>query len=798
MKKILYSLALVAMILGLYSCEKEAGTIEVGADLEQPAVYQNGKSYLDGEHFIYWESGDQIAVTNDWSDSLSPYTHASGVRETKFYGYTSDMAKANKILNGGCYGVYPVSSYVGDGSAKIKFPNTMPYRDDFSFGKDAFPMVAYSANPTTNGLGFHSVCGIARIQIFSRQVGSHNIDRIEFTEVGIDHGSSNKQISGVFTVNKIKTSAPYLSATDSSNNSIVISGINQTIGDATASQAKSRLLTFYLPLPATKADSARNLTTYILRMKVVSGSNYFSKDFKVDIRRNCITMLQAIDVDHWNECTHGQRNVHLVGCGTKERPFQIYTFNELCKVRDAFKNNGKINDQEITKDTYFRLQRTDIRLLTEEAANANDITRDANGVRHYGTPDHSQMNTCGAWTEGIPNFKGHFTCASNNPTQFGIDNRSHKPLFQSISAEGVVDSVTVRGGFTVTGTPIGDFSPFCLVNNGKMSNCVNQANITCNNNVAGVCYTNNGTITGCRNEGRLTSSLNVAGICMVNNANKVVNRCVGLASGVLAGDQVGGLVHTNNGTVQSSYANYNNLSAVGNIGCIVYQNNSIYSIVKNCYVSGSFATQNPYSVGGICHTSIGSVTDCYNAMSSIKGSSYVGGIIAIMNGGSIQNCYLDGSTGGTLTTNNYTTRAGGFVGYMTAGEILNGYNVFSCYLGHSGGGDNSVGGCVGTINPASGETIRIWNVYASFNVGFVGSGIKATGVTIEKCYARSKVDGVAGIDKITQTTDVPYRVYKETPGDLAGILRGNIGGDSRFRDWQPGNHPVFAVSAKRR
>lgn len=796
MKKILYSLALVAIILGLHSCKKEPGDVEVGADLEQPAVYQNGKCYLDGEHFIYWENGDQIAVSNNWRDTVEPYTHASGTRETKFYGRSEHVDAVN--LEAACYAVYPNTSFVpGSISNKqISFPATMAYRNDNSFGKDAFPMVAYSPNPTTNGLGFHSVCGIARIQIFSTQVGTHNIDRIEFTEVGGLHGSLDKQISGTFSVNDITGPAPYLTSTSSSptDKKIVISGINQFVGDATVSQAKSRLLTFYLPLPATKENTTQNLTTYILRMNVVSGSNQFSKDFKVDIRRNCITMLQAIDIDHWSACDHGQANVHLVGCGTKERPFQIYTFNELCEVRDAFKNNGKINDQEITKDTYFRLQRTDIHLLTEEVAST--MPTDANGVRYDGTHDHSQMNTCGAWTEGIPNFKGHFTCASNNPTQFGIDNRSHKPLFQSISAEGVVDSVTVRGGFTVTGTPIGDFSPFCLVNNGKMSNCVNQANITCNNNVAGVCFTNNGTITGCRNEGQLKSSLNVAGICMVNNANKVVNRCVGLASGVLAGDQVGGLVHTNNGTVQSSYANYNNLSAVGNIGCIVYQNNSI-GIVKNCYVSGSFATQNPYSVGGICHTSTGSVTDCYNAMSSIKGSSYVGGIIAIMNGGSIQNCYLDGSTGGTLTTNNYSTRAGGFVGYMTAGEILNGYNVFSCYLGHSGGGDNSVGGCVGTINPASGETIRIWNVYASFNVGFVGSGIKATGVTIEKCYARSEVAGV-GIEKITQTTDVPYRVYKETQGDLAGILRGNIGGDSRFRDWQTGNHPVFAVSAKRR
>lgn len=804
MKKVLNIFALVALtMICLVSCKKEYEIKSFGASLEQPGIYdKDNKNVLVEEHFIFWEPGDKIAVTNDWTDAVTPENHAGGTRDTRFYSEEEEELVSKVNLEGECYAIYPSSSFVSGSSNTLKFPNEMPYRDDYSFGIGSFPMVAYSANPTTNGIGFHSVCGIARVQLFSTLSGSPTIDDIEFEEVGGSHGSSNKQISGNFTIARIKEYNPYLTQTavTDDNRKITIKGIGKSVG--TATPEKSKLLTFYLPLPATSDGSEENKVTYILKMKVKSGSNVFTKDFSVDIRRNCITMMPAINITKW-ERDEGQTNVHLVGCGTKARPFQIYTFNELVKVRDAINAGGKINDQPITKDTYIRVVRADIHLLS-----SLDGTQQVNGVYYLGTHDHSQMNTCGVWDHGIENFKGHFTCAANHAEIFGIDNRSYAPLFTSISADGVVDSVTVRGGFTVAGTPVGDFSPLCLTNNGTMKNCVNQCNITCNDNLAGVCYTNNGLITGCRNEGQLTanSSKNVAGICMINKGTgkSGVHRCVLTSTGKLDGTHVGGIVLTNDGHVTRCYANINQSAGHGEWGGIAHTN-STNSIIQNCYTTGSLTSTNG-SVGGICNKNAGNILYCYNTMGLLRGSNKVGGISAEMSAGEIRNCYLDGN-GGTITSNLDFVEIGGFVGRLTGGSIRNGYCVFSCQMGHSEDNGSEVATCVGNIQASTGN-VEIWNVYTIFNVSFYGkkSTVGSNTVTISDCFAYSVPQGESGIERLGKTTTSPVRVYllksdgkEDTERPLSTVLDNNVTGSgeaNKFTRWQSGYHPVFDVNAK--
>lgn len=822
MKKTLNIFTLVVLcMLALVSCKKEYAIKSFGASLEQPGIYdKDNKCVLNDEHFIFWEAGDSIAVTNDWTDAVTPETHASGTRDTRFYGEEEEEKVAKVNLSSTCYAIYPSSSFVSGSSNTLKFPNEMPYRDDFSFGIGSFPMVAYSENPETSGIGFHSVCGIARVQIFSTLAGTQPINEIEFEEVGGSHDRTNKQISGNFTINGINQYNPYLTQTAATedNRKIKITRINGSVGTATGTSknTKSNLLTFYLPLPATSDGTGYNKVNYILKMKVKSGSNYFEKVFSVDIRRNCITMMPAVNITKW-ELDQGQANVHLVGCGTKARPFQIYTFNELVKVRDAINEGGKVNDQEITSNTYFRLVRADIRLLTEAAA--ADITPDENGVRHYQTintanGDHSQMYTCGAWTRGIKEFKGHFTCAANHAEIFGIENKSYAPLFESISANGVVDSVTVRGGFTVTGTPVGDFSPLCLTNNGKMSNCVNQCNITLNDNVAGICYTNNGTITGCRNEGSLIANASgsiqkdVAGICMINKGSgtKGIHRCVLTSSGKLNGAHVGGIVLTNDGHVTRSYANINQSAGRGEWGGIAHTN-STNSTIQNCYVSGNLTSTNG-SVGGICNRNAGNILYCYNTMGFLRGSNKVGGISAEMSAGEIRNCYMDGN-GGTITSNQDFVEIGGFVGRMTGGDIRNGYCVFACQLGHSEDNGSEVATCVGNIQASTGN-VTIWNVYTIFNVSFYGkkSTVGSNTVSITDCYACSVPQGETGIGRLGKTNTTPVRVYllkknesdqwvEDTEHPLWGVLDGNVSGNAtHYLRWQKGNHPVFDVNAK--
>lgn len=805
MKKIIFFIVTLAAIC--VSCKKDPEPFVISAEMEQLGQEYDGKVFLENEHFLVFENDDVLL----WKDGDNyALAHSGSGREVRLYGSeaTDDGGKTtNKgetiyhFESGELYGVLPASAMMNKAelalenvekdylpTPKLNYPSSWTYRqdsrNDFSFGKEAFPMVAYRASGS-GPLGFHSVSGIARVQLFADAAAT--VSQVTFT------CENQKNISGEFTINGIGTEAPYI--TGGNNNAITIESINQPVGP-------SNLLTLYLPLPAQVQQDdgnmeVRGITQYKLKMTVTNSTGgTFTKEFGVDIRRNCITMMPAIKITEWKG-DESAASIHLVGCGTKERPFQIYTFDELVMVREAYKTNprGTINGQAITPNTYIKVVRADIFL---ENQNRDD----------YGLP-HA---TGGIWSEGIQNFIGHFTCSSNHPTLHGIVNNSYHPLFESIAEGGVVDSVTIRGTVSPgSSTDIGDFSPICLFNYGVMNNCVNTCSFNGRNNVAGVCYTNYGTLNGCRNEGNLATigaGRKLAGICM-ENYNEVRN-CVGVAKGVMsspgtsaAHGTIGGIVHTNKGIVKTSYYNLNTEGAQGDIGGIVYSN-EVGKTVQSCYVTGSFSVTSTYSVGGICHDNKGNIVDCRNQMTMLKGSKYVGGITATMSGGIILNCYLDG--GGTITTNTDQVECGGFVGYLTGGSILNSFNTDNCHLGHSNQG-STVGGAVGKINAQS--KVQIGNCYTSFNVNFYGSksGEAQIGIggAIGQCYSRN-TQGETGITLIGYVQNDPKlyligsggTIVKDadnTPIKLSNKLQEESdrhqSADSKYRSWKDGNHPVF-------
>lgn len=798
MKRIFYSLALVAMtLMVLVSCKREMGEFSFAAALEQPGVYNPDKNYLQDEHYIMWEAGDKIAVIKDGSitlggrdgwnveDTVHAMCRETGVRECIFYGTTDKSWPYEK----GWYAVYPSSAWSAT-KGHIEFPSVMPYRNDekadFTFGKDCFPMVAYKAAGGDDDLGFHSISGIARFQLFSDKDEIATIDHIEFTSkkttdgvTFVDDGAL--QISGDFSVSGWDQWDPLPSSTSTAaaDKKITITGINKTIGK-NAADSKGALRTFYLPLPATKANSEHNLTTYILEMKVISDKGTFTKNLKVDIRRNCITMMQAIDIQDWAPNT-GQTNVHLVGCGTEDRPFQIYTYKELVEARNACNaTNGTINGQAIGANTWFKVVRADITLNVPGSAEGHD-----------NSTEHNQYNTYGPWTEGFKNFKGHFRCSSNHPTLHGIVNNSGVPLFESVASTGTVDSVTVRGTININSPKGSDFSPLCLENNGKLSNCVNQVNVTCKDNVAGVCATNKGILYGCRNEGTLDAgnSKNVAGICLDNQSGKKIRYCEVLATAQMSGKEIGGIVHTNSGVVENCYSNINQSSSKGDWGGVAFSN---AGTIQHCHVAGSLTTSG--EAGGICRFNTSSIVDCYNQMSTLRGSTYVGGIVAYMTNGEIRNCYVDGSEGGTITSNNSTAQVGGLVGQITGGSIENSFCVFDCTLGHSQNNGSQVGGCAGTV-VATTNNVKIWNVYSSFNVGFIGA-IQGTKADISCCYARNRGAATSGVTIIKKDNTYPFNTYISTAGDLDDALNENITAPTKYRLWQDGRHPVLNSNSK--
>lgn len=100
---------------------------------------------------------------------------------------------------------------------------------------------------------------------------------------------------------------------------------------------------------------------------------------------------------------------------------------------------------------------------------------------------------------------------------------------------------------------------------------------------------------------------------------------------------------------------------------------SSWGTVSNCYNTGSVTGSD--AVGGVCGTNDGTVTNCYNT-GSVTGSFYVGGVCGLNEFDTVTNCYNTGN----VTGNN---QVGGVCGYNDA-------TVTNCYYltGTAAGGIN--------------------------------------------------------------------------------------------------------------
>ena len=106
---------------------------------------------------------------------------------------------------------------------------------------------------------------------------------------------------------------------------------------------------------------------------------------------------------------------------------------------------------------------------------------------------------------------------------------------------------------------------------------------------------------------------------------------------------------------------------------------SSWGTVSNCYNTGSVTGS--YAVGGVCGTNDGTVTNCYNT-GSVTGSFYVGGVCGYNELDTVTNCYNSGSVTGS-----------GYVGGVCG---QNDATVTNCYnSGSVTGNDAYVGGVCG-------------------------------------------------------------------------------------------------------
>lgn len=784
----------LAVASSLTSCkEKEYRTF--GSQMDQfSAMEPDGKVYLGhAEQWLYWEPDDQITVAV--GSSTATCELVSGEKTHHAYFHSDSPLPTG----GNVYAFYPHTlNPQGSGSSwRITIPDEQAYRNtsnatatdpDSSFGRGALPMVCWNDGTDATGgeeLIFHVVCGVLRVQLFTSSASTEKeIESIEFEEVSNNPPAGTagtvKQLAGNFDVHDIQYNQPWLTAAGSaSDNKVTITDINKTIGP-------DKLLTFYLPLPALGESTgstpdpvaANTKTHYWLKMTITaSDGTQCVKTISADIHRRNLTMMPALRVDGWATSGNGTASGSLVGSGTKDRPFQIYTDRELLMVRNAINNSQTINGQTIrgtdTEDplgpTCFKIMRSDIVLTSDN------------------------------WTEGFRNFKGYMTMSSTLAYGATITNNSRAPLFESIATNGKVELVYVGGSQTVSGE--GYYSPFCYTNQGVMVDCHNRCAVTnsTGRSLAGLCAFNEGTIIGGANEAPLTTTGHVAGVVGENRANAVLQGTFSLSAAIPTGTNISGICYRNYGLVQDCQvsANVAEVTSSGTWGLVVFENLST-GVIDNCIANATVVFSVDGSLGGICNQNAGTIKGCSCGITLLSGSGSTGGIVAVMTGGEVYNCLTTGANPIRGADN-----AGGIVGYLQGGTVANCYNTRTVETA------TNSGGIIGRL-AADATVINCWNSNSKKFAGVFEEGAAVGNYcfnyeTPEAGCNRFTTSGwtlLATLDAAAKAPGVAAEqaLYAALNVGLANAE--GLNGNSKYYTWQAGtgSRPSFVIpmSVKRR
>lgn len=732
--------------------DKEDQTFSLNARIEQPYSADGAKVYLDDERWIYWEVGDKISIGSNMNDCdpSNPYnatlTNAATEDFEAFNGvFVTTMGYGSQYF----LGLHPQNNknIIRHGSTnyfdeiKIELPGVQRLRadgkQDLTFARQIFPMVgwyggSWESPETAYNLDFHSLGAIVRLQVYNTTGAACTVDSIVITS-----RDENRQISGLFTVhgNTYRTEDPYLDKTSSVHDStrrITFCGISDgdraSLGLSLPTSGDDVLRSFYLVLPAYK--SRHDSTIYHLTMTVHSGARSCSRNFTVNTRRGGITYLPAIAINSWTSSP--STVVGLTGNGTEERPFKVYTYEDLKLVRDAYNSavppaSRYINNIELTNSTHICIMRSDIEM---------DAT----------------------WTSGINNFVGHMTTVSN-ASEPGIINNSRFPLFQQINAGAVVEGIALKCNMEFSETDL-TRSPFCLANYGTIKDCVVRTTssgrvIAPWSNIAGICVDNRngGVIDGCRCQAALeaSNSKNIAGICYNNYYGGRITGCQATTlMSLTTNGNVAGICYMNQGVVEDCYFATRVFDNNSSWGGIVYENDD-NGVVRHCYYSNTAIvnTAANRAVGGIVYTNAGTIDYCWNEGTITAGT--VGGIVNTMTSGKIINCQVPSRA--QLTTNSASGVAAGMVATLSGGSVENSFvnNVTLVSTELSG----VLAGMLGFV---SGGTVRncydreyIHQLYAS-----------SEGATYSNCFV---VDGSSS-DGITSVSSETLTVFTDLQGSL--------------------------------
>ena len=189
---------------------------------------------------------------------------------------------------------------------------------------------------------------------------------------------------------------------------------------------------------------------------------------------------------------------------------------------------------------------------------------------------------------------------------------------------------------------------------------------------------------------------NSGGLVGYNNGSISNSYSTGTVSST-TGHTIGGLVGFNNGSISSSYSTATANSAINGVGGLMGFNNGS---ISNSYATGASSGQN--NTGGLIgqNSNAGSISNSYaigTAAATSIAPAETGGLVGLNGGGTISNSY---ATGMVSSASSSPTELGGLVGQDTSSGGISGINYFADDAGGSDGigqGTCDVAVCVQAI-----------------------------------------------------------------------------------------------------
>jgi len=291
----------------------------------------------------------------------------------------------------------------------------------------------------------------------------------------------------------------------------------------------------------------------------------------------------------------------LMGTGTEDDPFLIYTSEEL----------NMLGLLKCDWDKHFKLM-ADIDLAAYTGTDFNIIGR------YVQWPEELAEPFTGVF-DGNHHTISNFSFASRDALSLGIFGYVSGPGAR-ISNLGLIDpNIEANDGFRI-GSLVGHLSE------GTITNCfVKGGRVAGDITVGGLIGYNDGTITNCYSNNMVNGSGSIGGLVGYNSY--AVTACYS-ASMVSGSECVGGLVGSNNGTIASNYST-GTVSGWKYVGGLVG---------TNWYSEYSFRT--------------GTITTSYST-GAVSGNEFVGGLVGD-NDANITSSFWDMETSGQATSDGGT------------------------------------------------------------------------------------------------------------------------------------------------